>query len=76
MAKKNIVVIESDDLSAVLRQLVDDSGSTRYVIARESGVLQSSLSRAYSGQTATTFELLKKVAESLGMIVTVTVKKS
>lgn len=80
MAKKKTtepaIVAEGDNLAELLQGLIDGSGMTRYAIAKASGVLQSSLSRAYSGETATTFELLKSVANAIGYRVVVRIEKT
>ncbi len=80
MAKNNrakeLVVFEGDDLGALYRKLIDDSGQTRYAISQSSGIPQASLSRCYNGLTAVTYEAFKKVAEALGYSVNVQVRKS
>lgn len=70
MAKqKTKQVVESGDLTEVFRAVVDQSGLTRYEIAKRLGIAESSLSRPYNGQQGVPWPLLQRVAEAAGMTV-------
>ena len=53
-------------MSDRIRQLIDDSGMSRYRIAKESGLDQAALSRFMQG-TGITTESLDKLADSLDL---------
>lgn len=63
-----------DDLGGMLVAMIDQSGMTRYQIAKAAGMNQSTLSRAYSGQRPATMELLRGVAEVVGCRVIVRIE--
>ena len=54
-------------LSDQLRQILLDSGLTRYAIAKQSGVTQASLSRFASGERGLTTDSLDALADTLGL---------
>ena len=54
-------------LSGQIRQAIDDSGQTRYRIARESGVDESALAKFYNGHRAITTATLDRLGEYLGL---------
>ena len=55
MAKKGT---KSKKLTDQLRQAIDDSGLTRYRIAQETGISESTLSKFYLGQRGLSMEAL------------------
>ncbi len=63
-----------DDLGGLLRTMIDRSDMTRYQIAKATGMNQSTLSRAYSGQRPATMELLRGVADVVGCRVVVRIE--
>lgn len=63
------------DLNAMLVELIDQSGRTRYDLAAELGISQATLSKAYTGKRAATLELVCLVASATGRRVTVGAKK-
>jgi len=58
-------------LSDQLRRIIAESGLSRYELARRSGVEQSALSRFVNGQRGLTTESLDRLAEALGLELTV-----
>lgn len=52
-----------------LRQAIDDSGLTRYRIAQETGVSESTLSKFYLGQRGLSMEALDAIGECLQLTV-------
>ena len=56
---------QSKSLSEQLRQTIDDSGLTRYRIAKESGIDEPKLSRFYHGQAGLSQDNLDRLAECL-----------
>jgi transcriptional regulator with XRE-family HTH domain len=69
-----VVFRTGDDLSGLLRTMIDESGQTRYAIAHAAGLSESTLSRMYTGKRPTTMETLHAVAEHLGRRVVVRVE--
>lgn len=53
-----------------LRKAIQTSGRTRYRISRATGVAESVLSRFVNGQTGLSVETAEKVAEYLGLEIT------
>lgn len=69
------VVFETgNDLSGLLRAIIDESGLTRYAIAKQAGLSESTLSRMYTGARPATMETLVAVAKALGRRVVVRVE--
>jgi transcriptional regulator with XRE-family HTH domain len=60
MAKKR-----TNLLTDQLRQAIDDSGLTRYRIARESGISESALAQFYNGHRGLSMESLNALGEFL-----------
>ncbi|MBN2580962.1 MAG: helix-turn-helix transcriptional regulator [Pirellulales bacterium] len=48
-----------------LRQAIDDSGLTRYRIAKETGISESALSQFYNGHRGLSMEALNALGEFL-----------
>lgn len=57
-------------LTDQLRQAIDDSGLTRYRIAKESGISESALSQFYNGQRGLSMEALNALGEFLQLKIT------
>lgn len=62
--------------SESLRRLIERSGLSRYEIARQSGVSESSLSRFLSGERGLTTDSVDRLAAFLGLSLTVTRKRN
>lgn len=60
MAKKR-----TDLMTDQLRQAIDDSGLTRYRIAKETGISESALSQFYNGHRGLSMEALNALGEFL-----------
>lgn len=60
MAKKR-----TDLLTDQLRQAIDDSGLTRYRIAQETGVSESTLAQFYNGHRGLSMEAMNALGEFL-----------
>ena len=56
-------------LSDQLRQIIDDSGLTRYRISREARIDQSAMSKFYHGQAGLSLKALDRLAEFLELTV-------
>jgi transcriptional regulator with XRE-family HTH domain len=69
-----VVFQSGDDLSGLLRAIIDDSGQTRYAIAQQAGLSESTLSRMYKGKRPATMETLRAVADTLQLRVIVRVE--
>ena len=54
-------------MSDQLRQAIDDSGQSRYWIAKETGIDESALSKFYNGLRGITSATLDKLGEYLGL---------
>lgn len=65
MAKKR-----SDLLTDQLRQAIDDSGLTRYRIAKETGISESTLAQFYNGNRGFSMEALNALGEFLQLKIT------
>ena len=65
MAKKR-----SSLLTDQLRQAIDDSGLTRYRIAKETGVSESALAQFYNGHRGLSMETLNALGEFLQLKIT------
>ena len=64
MAKKR-----SNSLSDQLRQAIDDSGLTRYRIAKETGISESALAQFYNGHRGLSMEALNALGECLQLTI-------
>lgn len=60
MAKKR-----SNQLTDQVRQAIDDSGLTRYQIAKETGIDESALAKFYNGHRGLSMEALNSLGEFL-----------
>ena len=60
----------SNKLSDQLRQAIDDSGLTRYRIAKLTRIDESALAKFYNGQAGLSLEALDRLAECLGITIT------
>lgn len=69
-----VVFHTGDDLSGLLRAIIDESQQTRYAIAQQAGLSESTLSRMYTGKRPATMETLRAVADTLGRRVVVRVE--
>lgn len=56
-------------LTDQLRQAIDDSGMTRYRIAQETGLSESTLSKFYLGQRGLSMEALNALGECLQLTI-------
>ena len=56
-------------LSDQLRQAIDESGLTRYQIAKETGIDESALAKFYNGHRGLSLEALDRLAECLDLVV-------
>lgn len=65
MAKKR-----SQLLTDQVRQAIDDSGLTRYRIAKETGVSESALAQFYNGHRGLSMEALNALGEFLQLKIT------
>ena len=59
----------SNKLSDQIRQAIDDSGLSRYKIAKATGIDESALGRFYNGQQGLTTGTLDLVGEYLGLTI-------
>ena len=53
-----------------LRQAIDDSGLTRYQIAKETGIDESALAKFYTGRRGLSMEALDALGEFLQLKIT------
>jgi len=65
MAKKRTNLLTNQ-----LRQAIDDSGLTRYRIAKETGVSQSTLAQFYNGRRGLSMDALDALGEFLQLKIT------
>jgi len=56
-------------MSDQLRQAIDDSGVTRYRIAKETGISESALSLFYNGHRGLSMEAMDRLGEYLGLLI-------
>lgn len=56
-------------LTDQLRQAIDDSGLTRYRIAKESGISESALAQFYNGHRGLSMEALNALGEFLQLTI-------
>ncbi len=64
----------SEKLSDQVRQAIDDSGLTRYRIAKATGIDESAIGKFYNGQRGLSTDALDRIGEYLGLRI-VTVRK-
>jgi plasmid maintenance system antidote protein VapI len=57
----------SAKLSDQIRQAMDDSGLTRYRIAKDIGMNESALGKFYSGERGLSTKMLDRLGEYLGL---------
>ena len=57
-------------LTDQLRQAIDDSGLTRYQIAKETGIDESALAKFYNGHRGLSMEALNALGELLQLKIT------
>ncbi len=60
----------SNNLSDQLRQAIDDSGLTRYEIAKQTGINESALAKFYNGHRGLSMEALNALGEFLQLKIT------
>jgi transcriptional regulator with XRE-family HTH domain len=60
----------SKTLSAQMRQAIDDSGLTRYRIAKDTGIDESALAKFYNGRVGLSMEALDRLWEYLQLTIT------
>ncbi len=65
MAKKR-----TDLLTDQLRQAIDDSGLTRYRIAKEAGISESALAQFYDGHRGLSLEAINALGKCLQLKIT------
>jgi len=65
MAKKRVKLLTDQ-----LRQAIDDSGLTRYRIAKETGISESALAQFYNGHRGLSMEALNALGEFLQLQIT------
>ncbi len=61
---------KSKRISEQIRQAIEKSGKTRYEIAKETGVEESSLSRFHHKQRSISLEAVDRIGEFLGLEIT------
>jgi len=69
MSKPKVIEAAFDNesgLSGLLRQMIDDSGLTRYAIAKAAGINESTLSRMYTNKRPATMETIQSVCYATG----------
>ena len=54
-------------LSDSVRQAINESGESRYAIAKATGIDESALAKFYNGQRGITTDTLDRLAEYLGL---------
>lgn len=59
----------SKHLTDQLRQAIDDSGLTRYQIAKETGIDESALAKFYNGQRGLSMKALNALGECLQLTI-------
>ena len=60
----------SKKLTDQVRQAIDDSGLTRYRIAKETGIDESTLAKFYNGHRGLSMEALNALGECLQLTIT------
>jgi transcriptional regulator with XRE-family HTH domain len=62
------------DVSRILQQIrkaIEASDKTRYRLSKETGIAQSQLSRLMTGQEGLSYENLEKLADALGLEISI-----
>jgi transcriptional regulator with XRE-family HTH domain len=73
MARKKPSTVSISDQ---LREAIRACGTTRYALARQLGISQSTLSRFVSGERGLTLDVVDKLADVLGLQIVVTVGRA
>ncbi|HTM54860.1 MAG TPA: helix-turn-helix transcriptional regulator [Pirellulales bacterium] len=60
----------SSKLSDQIRQAIDESGLTRYRIAKETGIDESALAKFYNGRGGLSMEAVDRLGEYLQLTIT------
>ena len=63
-------------LSVQLRQAIDDSGLTRYQIAKETGIDESALAKFYNGHRGLSMDALNALGQCLQLRITLGRKRA
>lgn len=69
MAKKKAQSRKPTLLTDQLRQAIDDSGLTRYRIAKETGVSESALAQFYNGHRGLSMEAMNALGQFLQLTI-------
>ena len=69
MARKKAKPKRSNLVSDQLRQAIDDSGLTRYRIAKEAGISETALSLFYNGQRGLSMKALNALGKCLQLTI-------
>jgi len=69
MVRKKSERKRSNLLTDQLRQAIDDSGLTRYRIAKETGISESALAQFYNGHRGLSMEALNALGECLQLTI-------
>lgn len=69
MPRKKPKQKRSNLLTDQLRQAIDDSGLTRYRIAKETGISESALAQFYNGHRGLSMEALNALGEFLQLTI-------
>jgi transcriptional regulator with XRE-family HTH domain len=69
MARKKPKSRRTKLLTDQLRQAIDDSGLTRYRIAKETGISESALAQFYNGHRGLSMEALNALGEFLELTI-------
>jgi transcriptional regulator with XRE-family HTH domain len=69
MARKKAKPRRTNLLTDQLRQAIDDSGLTRYRIAKETGISESALAQFYNGHRGLSIEALNALGECLQLTI-------
>ena len=69
MARKKARSDRTKPLTDQLRQAIDDSGLTRYRIAQETGISESTLGQFYNGHRGLSMEALNALGEFLQLTI-------
>jgi transcriptional regulator with XRE-family HTH domain len=54
-----------------IRKAIEASDKTRYRLSKETGIAQSQLSRLMSGQEGLSYDRLERLADALGLEITI-----
>lgn len=69
MARKKAKPRRTDLLTDQLRQAIDDSSLTRYRIAKETGISESTLAQFYNGHRGLSMEALNALGDCLQLTI-------